>query len=224
MLKRIVCVLYVLSLTATLAAQPPGRFGGGRMRGQSLASQSLARDDAERRILATLGSIASNQETYLSVPAQDGMALRLLAETAGAKNIVEVGTSTGYSGLWLCLALRSTGGHLTTFEIDPGRAAMAAKHFKEAGVNQMVTIVQGDAHANLTKLKGPVDLVFIDADKEGYLDYLNKLLPLVRPGGLILAHNIETASDYVNAVAKNADLETIFYMQGGGLGVTVKKR
>ena len=211
-----------LSLAMTLLAQPPRP--GGRMRGQNLASQPQARNEAERRILTTLEGIVNNHKTYLSVPMQDGMALRLLAEAAGARNVVEVGTSTGYSGLWLCLALRSTGGHLTTFELDHGRATMAAEHFREAAVENLVTIVEGDAHANVTKVKGPIDLVFIDADKEGYLDYLNKLLPQVRPGGLILAHNIETAPDYVKAVSNNPDLETIFYMQANGLGVTLKKR
>jgi caffeoyl-CoA O-methyltransferase len=194
------------------------------MRGQSLSSRPLPRNDAEKRIIDTLEGVVNNHKTYLSVPLEDGMALRLLAETVGAKNVVEVGTSTGYSGLWLCLALRATGGRLTTFELDHERATMAAGHFKEAGVDKLVTIVEGDAHANVGKVKGPLDLVFIDADKEGYVDYLNKLLPLVRPGGLILAHNINTAGDYVKAVTANPDLETIFYMQGGGLGVTVKKR
>src|SRR5512143_1141570 len=102
----IVLALSGLGLVSTLAAQPPGRFGGRGMRGQSATSQSLARDDAEKRVLATLDGIVNNHETYLSVPMQDGMALRLLAEVAGAKEVVELGTSTGYSGLWLCLALR----------------------------------------------------------------------------------------------------------------------
>jgi predicted O-methyltransferase YrrM len=219
-----ISILLGLSLAATLGAQPAGRSGGPRMRGQSPISQPQARNDAEKRILGTLEKIVNNHKTYLSVPMQDGMALRLLAEVAGVKEAVEVGTSTGYSGLWLCLALRSTGGHLTTFELDRERASMAAEHFREAGVDNLVTIVEGDAHANVAKLKGPIDLVFIDADKEGYVDYLNRLLPLVRPGGLILAHNIDTAGDYIKAVSSNATLETIFYMQGGGLGVTVKKR
>jgi caffeoyl-CoA O-methyltransferase len=73
------------------------------------------------------------------------------------------------------------------------------------------------------KLKGPIDVAFIDADKSGYVDYLNKLLPLVKPGGLILAHNVDMVPDYVKVVTTRADLETIFYMEGGGLGVTLKK-
>jgi predicted O-methyltransferase YrrM len=108
--------------------------------------------------------------------------------------------------------------------MDAGRAAQARKHFEQAGVDKLVTIVQGDAHQNVKTVKGPIDVLFIDADKNGYVDYLNKLMPLVHPGGLILAHNIEMAPDYVNAVTTNADLETVFYMQGAGLGVTLKKR
>jgi predicted O-methyltransferase YrrM len=184
----------------------------------------LAKTEAEKRILAVLEKMAKEHETYLSVPRQDGEALWLLTEAVDGKQVVEIGTSTGYSGLWFCLALHKTGGLLTTFEIDHQRAALAREHFREGGVEKLVTVVEGDAHEQIAKLKGPIDVAFIDADKSGYLDYLNKLLPLVRPGGLILAHNTNMVPDYVKAVTTNADLETIFYMQGAGLGVTLKKR
>jgi predicted O-methyltransferase YrrM len=91
-------------------------------------------------------------------------------------------------------------------------------------VGELVTIVEGDAHEQVTKLKGPIDVAFIDADKSGYVDYLHKILPLVRPGGLILAHNVNMVPDYVKAVTTNPDLATIFYMQGAGLAVTLRKR
>lgn len=187
----------------------------------------LAKTDAEKRILSVLEEMQKSGRTYLSVPVSDGRVLRLLAESVGAKAVAEVGSSTGFSGLWFCLALHKTGGKLTTFELDPGRAATARKHFEQAGVSDLVTIVEGDAHQNLTTLKGPLDVVFIDADKEGYVDYLRKLLPLVRPGGLILAHNVRIAAvaeGYVKEVTANPDLETIFYMDGEGLSVTLKKR
>jgi predicted O-methyltransferase YrrM len=167
--------------------------------------------------------MVDTHQTYLSVPAEDGRALRLLTEAIGAKNVVEIGTSTGYSGLWFCLALQKTGGHLTTFEIDHPRALQARQHFKEANAESLVTIVEGNAHEQVAKLKDPVDVVFIDADKDGYVDYLNKLLPRVRPGGLILAHNLEMVPAYVKAVTSNSNLETIFYREGAGLVVTLKK-
>ena len=183
-----------------------------------------AEKERERKILAVLDAMVKSHQTYLSVPVQDGKALRLLTEAAGAKNVVEIGTSTGYSGLWLCLALQSAGGHLTTFEIDHQRASMAREHFKEAGVEKLVTIIEGDAHEQVSTLKGPIDVAFIDADKGGYVDYLTKLLPLVRPGGLILAHNVDMVADYMKAVTTSAEMETILYMEGGGLAITLKKR
>jgi predicted O-methyltransferase YrrM len=166
----------------------------------------------------------------MNVPVEDARLLRLLTEAAGAKHVVEIGTSNGYSGIWFCLALRTTGGKLTTYEIDAHRASLARKNFKRAGVDKLVTLVEGDAHKEITKLKEQFDVVFIDADKEGYPDYLNKLLPLVRPGGLILAHNISMRGrqsgirDYIKAVTTNPDLETIFYERGSGISVTLKKR
>ena len=194
------------------------------LHGYDPAKPPLANSESERKILETLDGIVKAHQTYLNVPMLDGRALRVLTEAAGAKSVIEIGTSTGYSGLWFCLALQRTGGHLTTFELDHPRAEMARGHFKEAGVDKLVTIVEGDAHEQVTKAKGPADVAFIDADKEGYVDYLRKVMPLVRPGGLILAHNVDMAPDYVKAVTTNPELETIFYMEGNALAVTLKKR
>ena len=215
MKRTLVLTGLLLGLVSTAAAQ---RRGFRRSPAESLP---LAKTEAEKRILAVLDEAQRAGEVYANVPVNDGRVLRLLAEAAGAKNVIEIGTSTGLSGLWFCLALQKTDGKLTTFEIDPGRAAMARAHFKKAGVDRLVTLVEGDAHKNVTRLKEPIDLLFIDADKEGYLDYLNRLLPLVRPGGLILAHNVNMAEDYVKQVTTSPDLETIFY---GELGLTLKKR
>src|SRR5215471_17720917 len=189
----------------------------------AVAADAGSASEAEQRIQSVLRRMVDNKETYLSVPPADGQALGLLTEAIGAKTVVEIGTSTGYSGLWFCLALLKTGGHLTTFEIDHPRAEQARQHFKEANADGLVTLVEGDAHEQVAKIKGPVDLAFIDADKEGYVDYLNKLLPKLRPGGLILAHNLDMVPDYVKAVTANPSLETIFYREGHGLVVTLKK-
>ncbi|HET9179098.1 MAG TPA: class I SAM-dependent methyltransferase [Terriglobia bacterium] len=207
-------------LTGILLAMSTAAFG----QQSRYSNPPLARTAAEKKILAVLDRMVKNHETYLSVPQEDGEALWVLTEAAGAKRVAEIGTSTGYSGLWFSMALTATGGHLTTFEIDHQRFTEARQHFEEAGVAHLVTQIEGDAHENVKKLQGPIDVVFIDADKDGYVDYLHKLLPLVRPGGLVLAHNINMAPDYVRAVTTNPDLQTIFYMQGAGLGVTLKKR
>ena len=183
----------------------------------------IANSDAEQRIYSTISDVVQKGELYANVPAVDGRMLRVLTESTGAKQVLEIGTSTGLSGLWFLLALRTTGGHLTTLDIDPHRIALARAHFNQAGVESLVTIIEGDAHQNIAKVKGPFDIVFIDAEKPGYVDYLNKVLLLVRPGGLILAHNVDMVPEYVKAVTSNPALETVFYLQGNELAITLKK-
>jgi caffeoyl-CoA O-methyltransferase len=136
---------------------------------------------------------------------------------------VELGTSTGYSGIWFGLGLKQTGGKLTTYEIDAGRAATARENFKEAGVADVITVVEGDAHEEVNKLVGTVDIVFLDADKEGYVDYLEKLLPHLRPGGVVLAHNIDRRMAdpaFMKAITTDPNLETVVR---GGMSITLKK-
>lgn len=206
-----------------VGGMPPFRSG----QSASFDTSPLAKDDAEQRILKALQEIPQKQGRMMNVPPQDGRMLRLLAEAIGAKTAVEIGTSNGLSAIWLCLALRKTGGKLITHEIDKDVAALARENLAIAGVADLVTIVEGDAHETVSRLTGPIDLVFIDADKEGYVDYLRKLLPLVRPGGLILAHNINPRManpQFVQAITTNPELETVFYLEGGGLSVTIKKR
>lgn len=191
---------------------------------------SAANTKAEAKILSVLEDMSNDRRYAMwNITTEEGRLLWVLTAAADAKHVVEIGTSNGYSALWFCLALRTTGGKLTTHEIDPYRISMARKHFKNASVSHLVTIVEGDAHKTVTRLKEPIDILFIDADKAGYFDYLKKLLPLVRPGGLILAHNtIDLASemqDYLKAVTNNPDLETIFlHKEAGGISVTLKKR
>jgi caffeoyl-CoA O-methyltransferase len=207
---------------------PGGRMGPQGPGGASMNKPPLAKNEAEKKILAVLDELdPRGGRGMMNVPVEDGRFLRLLAETISAKQIVEIGTSNGYSGLWQCLALKTTGGRLTTFEIDAQRAALARQNFKKAGVDDIVTLIEGDAHDNVAQVQGPVDLCFIDADKEGYSDYLTKLLPKVRPGGLIVAHNITPGMadpKFLAAITTDPDLETVFYQQGGGVSVTLKKR
>ena len=231
MLKRatlvVLAAMLLLAVVESLTAQPPrGRgFGGRRGGGFSTfaGNEPLPADEQEKKILSILEDLDRNQSRgMMNVPQEDGRILRLLTESVSAKHVVEIGTSNGYSGIWFCLALRTTGGKLTTHEIDEGRASLARENFKRAGVDNIVTLVMGNAHQTVTRIKEPIDVLFIDADKEGYPDYLTKLLPLVRPGGLILSHNIDsTGQDYIDAITKNPNLETV---QAQGVTVTLKKR
>lgn len=189
----------------------------------------LAADPVEQKILGVIEEMAMADVSNLLVSLEDGRLLRMLAETMNAKNIVEIGTYNGYSALWFCLALRTTGGKMITHEISPKNVEMARETLSKAGVTNFVTIVEGDAHQMVTKLKDPIDLLFIDADKPGYADYLKKLVPLVRPGGLIIAHNTTNTGrqmpDYFTAVTTDPSLDSVFIgQQSVGMGITIKKR
>ncbi len=208
-------------LSNALAQRP----SGGATRGQDdsqLEKPPVPKDDNEKKILGILEDILERQR-FRNVPPQDGRLLRILTESMNAKNVVEIGTSTGYSGIWFGMALQKTGGKLTTFEIDAGRAATARANFKRAGMADIITIVEGDAHNEVKKLEDTIDILFLDADKEGYIDYLNKLLPLVRPGGLIISHNINLRMvdpKYMEAITTNPNLETIVRTE---VSLTLKK-
>jgi caffeoyl-CoA O-methyltransferase len=216
------------------AQEPKPSRKGGRGFGENIESGSdgyqkppKPKDESEKKILTALEE-ARHGQRYANVSTNDGRLLRLLAETIGAKRVIELGTSTGESGIWFALALRKTGGHLYTHDIDPGRIKVARENYARAGVDSLITIIEGDAHETVSQHKEPIDLLFIDADKPGYPDYLEKLLPVVRPGGLIVAHNMHTPPPdprYIEAITNNPDLDTSFLlMDGAGVGVTLKKR
>jgi caffeoyl-CoA O-methyltransferase len=226
-------------LVGSVSAQPPGSPGGRGGRGGpppggpgagapvAFEASTVAKDDDEAKILKSIDDIIREQGRRMNVPPADGRLLRTLAESLDAKRVVEVGTSNGISAIWMAIALRKTGGHLITLEIDPNVAALARQNFERAGVAELITVVEGNAHETVTKLEGPIDLVFIDADKEGYLNYFEKLLPLVRPGGILCAHNMtarQADPAFVKAITTNPEVETLFYMQGGGMSISMKKR
>jgi predicted O-methyltransferase YrrM len=196
-------------------------------RGARALSLPTSRNQAERRVLDVIdGYDRAQRPGSLSVGPGDGRMLRILAESIGALRIVEIGTSYGYSGLWLALALQATNGRLTTFEIDEQRQARARTNFERAGVLSSIDLVLGDAHQQVATVQGPIDMVFSDADKEGYLDYLQKLLPVLRPGGLFVTHNIEMAtSEYLQTLGTRPELEsTLLNFGSGEMAITLKKR
>lgn len=188
-----------------------------------LEKPPVPKDETEEKILAVLDDIYENQP-FRNVPKGNGRVLRLLAESMDAKNVVEIGTSTGISAIWFGMALQKTGGELTTYEIDEERANIALDNFKRVGMDGIITLVLGDAHEEVTKLDEPIDILFLDADKEGYIDYLNKLLPLIRPGGLIVADNINPRMadpNFLEAINTNPERETVIRME---MSFSLKKR
>ena len=197
---------------------------------QWLTRHPRPRDEAEKQIVAVMDDMQDSQSRGMgNVLPEDGRLMRMLTETVQAKHVVELGTANGYSAMWFCLALRETGGKLTTHEIDPQRIAMAKENFRRAGVESLVTLVEGDAHETIKRLTGPIDVVLLDAEKEGFCDYLAKLLPRVRKGGLIIAHDssgqAHMMDDYFKAISKNPDLESVLVdASRWGMCITRKMR
>lgn len=123
------------------------------------------------------------------IDAEVGALLRVLATAIGATRILEIGTAIGYSGIWLAGAL-PTGGMLLTIERDRERARVAREHFARAGLDNRISILIGDAQRMLAKVAGPFDLIFQDGDKAFYEPALNRLVELLRPGGLLVTDNV----------------------------------
>ncbi len=218
----IVATMHCLVPHAVDAQRRGGPIGDRNPGDVELEKGPLAADDFEKNALAVLEDIAANQR-FRNVPQHDGRLLRIMTQAMDAKHVVELGTSTGYSGIWFGLALKETGGKLTSYEIDAERADVARSNFKRAGLDSIITLVEGDAHQEVGKLEGRIDLIFLDADKEGYVDYLNQLLPKLRQGGVILAHNINPRMAdpaFMKAITTDASLETVVR---GGMSITLKK-
>lgn len=142
---------------------------------------------------ATVNSIAEHGIPQISVSANQGKFLQVLARSCNAKKILEVGTLAGYSTIWLARALPKDG-KLITLELEPKHAAVAQKNIDRAGLGSLVTIIVGKAIETLPKLVeegvGPFDMIFIDADKPPYTEYFDWALKLSRPGTLIVADNV----------------------------------
>jgi predicted O-methyltransferase YrrM len=119
-----------------------------------------------------------------------GQFLYTLVTATRARSIVEIGTSGGYSTIWLAASARHTGAAIVTLEIDPAKVRLAMANLQEAGVEESVTIVQGDAFHYLRDRRAPADFIFLDAEKQDYLGLLELSVPLLAPGGLLVADNL----------------------------------
>jgi predicted O-methyltransferase YrrM len=126
-----------------------------------------------------------------NVPETDGRILYEMIVQNQFKSALEVGTSTGHSAIWIAWALSKTGGKLITIEIDENRYRQALANFREAGILEYIDARNADAHQLVKELPGPFDFVFIDADKDWYINYAEALIPKIEPGGCITAHNVE---------------------------------
>ncbi len=126
----------------------------------------------------------------MNVSEADGRALHDLVVENKYTRGLEIGTSTGRSGIWIGWAMAKTGGKLVTVDIDEGRHREAVANFRAAGVEPWIDARLADAHELVPKLSGPFDFVFIDADKDWYTNYAKAVLPKLKVGGSLTAHNV----------------------------------
>lgn len=166
--------------------------GLGWLVNQALAKvqEAASLREKEKAIDQLLRELEAVRGRFSNVPRTDGQFLNMLVKISRSRRVLEVGTSNGYSAIWLCMALEETDGHLTTIEIDPERVKLAKGNLKRAGLDHRVTFLEGDAHKVVPTLEGPFDFIFLDADKGREHDYFGYLYPKkLLPGALILVHN-----------------------------------
>jgi predicted O-methyltransferase YrrM len=165
------------------------------------------------------------------------MLLSVLATAVGARKILEIGTAVGYSGIWLARALPPDG-MLLTMEMDPERGREAQENFASAGLSSRASVIMGAAQRMIAKVAGPFDLIFQDGDKKLYVPMLDRLVALLRPGGLLVTDNVlwdgkvvlaerdETTraiAEYNERLAAHPALLTTIVPMRDGVSISVKR-
>lgn len=197
----------------------------------SLASVS-ADEDLDVRVKKFLDSNDWGRGD-MNVPAVDGRTLYDIIVTHKYTRALEIGTSTGHSGIWIAWALSKTGGKLITIDIDERRHQEALENFSAAGLSEYIDARLGDAHEMVPALEGPFDFVFSDADKDWYKNYLISVLPKLEKDGCYTTHNVSMgrrgrrgrggSGEYMDYLLSLPNLETTVDTRGGGLSISYKK-
>jgi len=206
------CLLPLPFLCATVVVPPPAL---PREAGPSL----------DERVTALLEEKQSGWHD-MNVPARDGQFLYDLIVERGYTRALEIGTSTGHSGVWIAWALSKTGGTLITIEIDERRRSEAIANFEKAGVARYVDARLADAHELVKTIEGPFDFVFSDADKGWSRQYFEDLAPKMAPGGCFTTHNIgmSVMKPYVDYLLSRPDFHTTLETERtSGIAVTCRK-
>ena len=178
---------------------------------------------------ALLQQIKDEDQGQLAISEEDGRFLRLLVATRGARRALEIGGASGYSGIWIGQGLRQTGGRLISIEYDPVRAQEAAANITRAGLSDIVQVIHGDAFAEVPKLDGTFDMIFLDAWKQDYKRFFDMTFPRLDPGGVFLAHNVvnkrSDMGDFLDAIWTTPGAwSSIIAPSGEGISLTYKQR
>jgi predicted O-methyltransferase YrrM len=203
--------------------------GAGPVFGQPPKTPGTSVVQPNAALQKLLDAIRAADKGQLAVSEEDGRFLRTLVASTNAKRVLEIGGASGYSGIWIGLALRETGGRLVTIEYDAARAKEAAANIKAAGLSDVVQVIHGDAFAEIPRLPGTFDVVFLDAWKPDYKKFFDMVFPRVTPGGLFLAHNVvnkkNEMADFLAAIETHPQAVTSIVSAGSeGISMTYRKR
>ena len=189
------------------------------------AQENGANKELDQRVESFLQR-ESGQWRDMNVPRSDAELLYDLVIKGNYKNALEIGTSTGYSGIYIAWALSKTGGKLITIDIDERRHQQAVENFEKAGLSTYVDARLADAHQLVKELKGPFDIVFSDADKGWYKNYFLDLQPKLVVGGCYTTHNISRTGwnhEYYEFIMDQKNFESTLDTKGGGLLISYKR-
>jgi caffeoyl-CoA O-methyltransferase len=175
-----------------------------------------------------LADIRARDKGQLAVSEEDGKFLRLLIASTKRKRALEIGGASGYSAIWMGQAMRETGGRLVTIEYDPVRSKELADNVRRAGLSDVVQVIAGDAFAEIPKIPGTFDFVFLDAWKRDYKKFLDLVYPRLDKGGLFTAHNVVNKrtemGDFLDAIQRNPALWTAIVSPSvEGISLSYKK-
>lgn len=175
-----------------------------------------------------LSEIRAHDTGQLAISEEDGRFLRILIASTGRKRALEIGGASGYSAIWMAQGLRTTGGKLVSIEYDPVRAKELAANISRAGMTDVVQVIAGDAFAEIPKLPGTFDFVFLDAWKRDYKKFLDLVYPRLDKGGLFTAHNVVNKKgemgDFLDAIERNPALWTAIVSPASeGISISYKK-
>ena len=175
-----------------------------------------------------LADIRARDEGQLAISEEDGRFLRVLIASSQARRALEIGGASGYSAIWMGLALRETGGRLVTIEYDPVRARELKENIRRAGLTDIVQVIAGDAFTEIPKVPDTFDFVFLDAWKKDYRKFFDLVYPRLDRGGLFVAHNVvnkkNEMGDFLEAVHTHPTMWTaIVSPSGEGMSVSLKR-
>ena len=187
----------------------------------------LEKEDAEDRAAIGGPNERPHEDRYFTLHPDTAELIHIMVQSAGCNRLVEVGVSHGYSTLWLAHAARLTGGTVTSLEINPKNIEFARRNLADAGLSDAVDLVLGDARDTLSTLSGPIDFFLLDSWEDVYLECLELIVPLLRPGGLLVADNVTAGTArtdaFVQALHDHQDIETINVPIGRNIQVSAKR-